>query len=184
MRYLLLIIVLSWVCCKAASQQVGIKNNVLWDGATVPNAGGEFALATHWTLDVWGAVDALDYGDDMQLKLYLLQPELRYWPCQKFEGSFWGLHVHGAHFNVGMFPFISSLERTVYRGNLYGAGLSYGYHFPLGKRWGLEMTVGVGYAYIDYQKYYCTYCAEPRGKGVKHYLGPTRAGISLIYLIK
>ena len=79
---------------------------------------------------------------------------------------------------------ISELKHTVYRGNLYGGGLSYGYHFAFGKRWGLELTLGIGYAWLDYKEYYCTYCAELRGKKNRHYLGPTRAGVSLIYFIK
>lgn len=184
MRFVVLLVIFSHVFSLARAQHIGVKNNLLWDGAVVPNAGVEFALSSRWTLDVWGAVNAWDYPNDMQMNLYLLQPEVRYWPCQKFEGHFFGLHGHAAHFNVGMMPFIPRLERTVYRGNLYGGGLSYGFHYPFGKRWGVEFTIGVGYAYIGYEEFYCTYCAESRGKKHKHYLGPTRAGISLIYFIK
>ena len=103
----------------------------------------------------------------------------------EIRGSiFFGIHAHAAHFNVGLISFISELKHTVYRGNLYGGGLSYGYHFAFGKRWGLELTLGIGYAWLDYKEYYCTYCAELRGKKNRHYLGPTRAGVSLIYFIK
>lgn len=184
MRYIWLVIIISNVCAGVCAQHIGIKNNLLWDGVTVPNGGLEFAMGRHWTLDAWGAVNAWDYKGNMQLNLFLLQPEVRYWPCQKFEGHFFGLHGHAAHFNVGMIPFIPNLEHTVYRGNLYGGGLSYGYHYAFGKRWGLEFTLGIGYAYLNYEEFYCTYCAESRGKKTRHYLGPTRAGVSLIYFIK
>ena len=184
MRYVVLILLLGHVCFQANAQHIGVKNNLLWDAGVVPNAGVEFALSSRWTLDVWGSVNAWNYPGNAQMNLYLLQPEVRFWPCQKFEGHFFGVHAHAAHFNVGMIPFIPDLERQVYRGNLYGGGISYGYHLAFGKRWGVEFTIGAGYAYIDYEKFYCTYCAESRGKKVKHYLGPTRAGISLIYFIK
>lgn len=55
---------------------------------------------------------------------------------------------------------------------------------PSASAGGLELTLGIGYAWLDYKEYYCTYCAELRGKKNRHYLGPTRAGVSLIYFIK
>lgn len=184
MRYVLLLLFICNASPNAFAQHVGIKNDVLWDAAMMPNLGVELSMNRHVTVDLWGGGECWNYTNGTQLKLYLFQPELRYWPCQKFEGHFFGIHAHAAHFNVGLISFISELKHTVYRGNLYGGGLSYGYHFAFGKRWGLELTLGIGYAWLDYKEYYCTYCAELRGKKNRHYLGPTRAGVSLIYFIK
>lgn len=164
MRYVLLLLFICNASPNAFAQHVGIKNDVLWDAAMMPNLGVELSMNRHVTVDLWGGGECWDYTNGTQLKLYLFQPELRYWPCQKFEGHFFGIHAHAAHFNVGLISFISELKHTVYRGNLYGGGLSYGYHFAFGKRWGLELTLGIGYAWLDYKEYYCTYCAELRGK--------------------
>ena len=71
-------------------------------------------------MDVWGAYNAWKYPDDMRLNLYLIQPEVRFWPCRKFEGHFFGVHGHYGHFNIGMIPFISGLKDHVLRGDLYG----------------------------------------------------------------
>jgi hypothetical protein len=54
----------------------------------------------------------------------------------------------------------------------------------LGNRWGLEATVGVGYAYLDYDKYPCAKCGRKIGSASEHYFGPTKAGITLIFMIK
>jgi len=42
----------------------------------------------------------------------------------------------------------------------------------------------VGYAYLDYEKNRCTDCKKKLGEESAHYFGPTRAGISLIYMLK
>ena len=82
----------------------------------------------------------------MKLNLYLIQPELRYWPCRKFEGHFLGVHGHYAYYNVGQIPFFSGMEDIIYRGDLYGGGITYGYHWVLGDRFSIEAVIGGGYA--------------------------------------
>ena len=59
-----------------------------------------------------------------------------------------------------------------------------GFEFGLGKRWNLEATLGFGYVYTNYDKYDCATCGKFRGSQDKHYFGPTKAGISIIYMIK
>ena len=41
-----------------------------------------------------------------------------------------------------------------------------------------------GYIYTNYDKYECATCGKFKGSQDKHYFGPTKAGISLIYIIK
>lgn len=60
----------------------------------------------------------------------------------------------------------------------------HGYSWLLGKRWNLEATVGLGYIYSKYDKYECATCGKFKGNRDKHYFGPTKVGISLIYIIK
>ena len=116
--------------------------------------------------------------------LYLIQPELRYWPCRKFEGHFLGVHGHYAYYNVGQIPFFSGMEDIIYRGNLYGGGITYGYHWVLGDRFSIEAVIGGGYARMEYDKYRCAGCGERMGHYKRNYFGPTRAGVSLIYFIR
>lgn len=70
------------------------------------------------------------------------------------------------------------------RGWATGIGISYGYTWILGKRWNLEANIGAGYIYTKYDKYECKTCGRFKGNQKKHYFGPTKAGISLIYIIK
>ena len=58
------------------------------------------------------------------------------------------------------------------------------YDWVLGNRWGLEATVGAGYAYLDYDMYPCAKCGRKIGGETQHYFGPTKAGITLIFMVK
>ena len=165
-------------------QQTALKTNLLFLATTTPNAGVEIALSDRLTLDLWGAYNAWKFPNDMKLNLYLIQPELRYWPCQKFEGHFVGVHGHYGHFNIGQIPFISGLKEHILRGDLYGGGVTYGYHWAVGDRWGFEAMIGAGYVRLDYTKYRCTACAEAVGRYTRTYFGPTRIGLSAIYFLR
>lgn len=165
-------------------QQTALKTNALFWATTTPNAGVEMAITHNITVELWGAYNAWKYPDDMKLNLYLLQPEVRYWFCRKYEGHFVGVHGHYGHFNIGQIPFISRLKEYVLRGDLFGGGVSYGYHWALGDRWGIEATLGVGYAYMKYDKLRCADCGEREGSYTRTYFGPTRIGVSFIYFLR
>ena len=142
------------------AQQTALKTNTLFWATTTPNVGVEFGITRQITLDLWGAYNAWKFSNDMKLNMYLFQPEVRYWFCRKFEGHFVGVHGHWGHFNIGQIPFISGLKDHILRGDLYGGGVTYGYHWALGERWGLEAMIGAGYAYMRYDKFRCADCGE------------------------
>ena len=179
-----------------------------------------------------------------KLKHFMLQPELRWWTCEKFNGHFFGAHLHGGLFDVGAltlpfgwgdydndgvkskdvyfreqvggqyqyykgteyklasYPSSYPDKQTNYYNGYYnadrdgiytnsfegwfiGLGVSYGYHWVIAPRFSMEFTIGVGYAYLNYDKTRCTDCKVVIDKGEStHYVGPTRAGISLIYMLK
>ena len=65
-----------------------------------------------------------------------------------------------------------------------GGGISYGYHLLLSNRWSLEANIGAGYIRLHYDKFRCETCGEKVGTENRNYFGPTKAAISLIFLIK
>lgn len=165
-----------------------LKSNLLYDLTTTVNLGVEIGLAPKWSIDIPVNYNAWKYGDDTRLRHWGVQPEVRYWFCNRFDGWFVGLHGHYAEFNVGGLPdwsFISeNMQKNRYEGHLYGGGISAGYAFILKKRWSLEATVGLGYAHLVYDKYPCAECGTSMGRKTKDYFGPTKVGLSLIFMIK
>ena len=166
-----------------------VKTNLLYDATSTLNLGVEFGLGHRWTLDISGNYNPWTFSGNRKMKHWLVQPEVRWWSCTRFSGHFVGLHAHGGGYNWGgMLPWAirpgSDLRDYRYQGWLVGAGVSYGYHWVLGNRWGLEATVGAGYAYLDYDMYPCAKCGRKIGGETQHYFGPTKAGITLIFMVK
>ena len=249
---------------KLFAQDMALKTNLLYDATTTINLGYEVALNHKTTLDIWvnynpwtlghkwvgieGAGPSFVEQRESKLKHLMVQPEVRWWLCEKFNGHFLGAHLHGGIFNVGAMKmpfdwgrykgadgeFLGSYPETLttadgnkvkgiqykrgtapyqgmvnkfgkeyannqivyanadrdgiyvnsYEGWFIGAGISYGYHWVLSSRFSMEFTIGVGYAYLNYEKTRCTDCKQVIGDEVTHYFGPTRAGISLVYMLK
>lgn len=165
--------------------KLGIKSNLAYLATTTPNAAIEFGLTKKWTLDVSIAYNPFKLQEGGINLFWFAQPEARYWFCQRFEKHFVGLHAMYGQFNLGQVDFLTTtFKEHRYDGWGAGGGLSYGYHLPMGKRWAWEFTVGAGYVYLEYDKYRCYDCDEYMGKKNRHYFGPTRAGVSLIFMMK
>ena len=77
------------------AQSVAVKSNVLADAFLNPNLGIEVGLAPKWTLDVTGQFNAWMLSHDRHWKHWVVQPEARYWFCDRFSGHFVGAHIHG-----------------------------------------------------------------------------------------
>ncbi|MCC8094572.1 MAG: DUF3575 domain-containing protein [Tannerellaceae bacterium] len=169
------------------SQEVTIGTNLLYWGTTSPNLSVETALSKKTTLELTGAYNPFNLGEHKKFKHWKIQPELRLWNCEKFVGSFFGIHGFYSEFNVGGINFpgkiLSGLKENRYQGYTAGGGISYGYQWYLSPHWNLEAMIGVGYAYIHYDKYECKNCGRHLKTSHKHYVGPTRVGVSLIYLL-
>lgn len=187
MKKILWLISFLWFSCSVYSQTVGVKTNALYWATTTPNIGAEVALGSKTTLDLLLGYNPWNSGSK-RLKHRLYQPEFRYWTCEAFNGHYFGVHAHYAYYNVGgvKLPFgvFKKLEDNRYQGRLYGAGISYGYQWILGNHWNLEAALGAGYTYFSYDKYQCVKCGGWKGKENKHFFGPTKASVSLIYILK
>lgn len=182
-RILLSIIASAAFISVVDAQTIAVKSNLLYDATTTINLGAEVALTPKLTLDLSGNYNPWEFSENKKLKHWLVQPELRYWLCNKFNGHFLGVHAHYGEFNMGGIKMLG-MEDHRYEGNLIGAGLSYGYQWILNPRWSIEASLGVGYAYLDYKKYNCEKCGDYLGSYKKNYFGPTKVAVSLIYIIK
>lgn len=176
-RHLLLLVltVLFGLNLPMKAQDVAVKTNALYWLTTTPNIGVEAAVADRWTVEVTGAYNPWTFKDDKKLRFWLVQPEAKYWFCEKFEGHFIGIHAHGA-------LFYSTLAHKRRDGYLAGGGISYGYDWIVSPHFNIEAELGLGYAHIWYKESECVPCIKGQVKKTTNYFGPTKAAISLIYL--
>lgn len=165
-----------------------VKTNTIYWASATPNLAFEVGLAPKWTLDVQGGYNPFTFSEGKKTKHWLVQPEVRWWTCERFNGHFFGLHAHGGTFNMGgkeLLPgAFKALKDNRYQGEYYGGGLSYGYHWILKRRWSIEAEIGVGYTHMRYDKYDCGNCGTWRGEEKKNFVSVTKAAVSLIYVIK
>lgn len=173
----------------AFAQKVVVKNNLLYDALLTPNLSLEIGLGRKTTFDLQVGLNPFkENADDKKFKHILVQPEFRYWFCERFNGWFLGVHALGGRYNVGNYKMPLGLFKEVrdarYEGWFVGAGAGIGYQWVLSRRWSVEAEVGAGYVYADYDKYRCGQCGTRLKSGTGDYFGVTKAALSLVYVIK
>lgn len=187
-----IVLLLALFCCAAAhGQKAAVKSNLLYDATATINLGAEVGLAPRWTFDLSGNFNAWNFSHNRKWKHWLVQPEARYWFCDRFSGHFLGAHLLGGEYNVGgihnhisiLRTDFSNLSEHRYQGWFVGAGIAYGYAWILGRHWNLEAELGVGYIYTKYDRFQCAGCGKKVAEDQPHhYIGPTKAAINLVYL--
>lgn len=193
MKKILKAVVFVWAVLAALpgfAQRVGVKTNLLYDATATINLGVEVGVAPRWTVDVSGNLNAWNIKGH-RWRHWMVQPEARYWFCERFQGNFIALHAIGGYYNWGnmsgwkdfLGSDFSEMKGSRFQGWGAGAGVGFGHAWVLGKHWNIEGEIGVGWIYTRYDKYPCTECGtKERSNAVHNYVGPTKAAVSLIYL--
>lgn len=172
---------------------MGIKSNLLYDALLVPNIGAEFRLGRHlsiygeWMYAWWDRNARHRYW-----RVYGGDIGLRWW----FGGKSQVRALSGHHLGLygGILTFDFELGDNGYMGGKPGgtlwdrwimnSGIEYGYSLPVGRRLNIDFSIGIGYLGGHYIKYYpfdndYYYDKEYRMR----YFGPTKAEISLVWII-
>lgn len=162
-----------------------LKTNLLYDAALVPNIGAEIYLGKNWSLSAnamyaWWSNDSKHYywrirGGEVEARWWFGKSARR----KPLTGHHLGLYGQMVTYDI-------ELGGKGYLGErwTYGAGLSYGYSLPIAKRLNLDFGIGLGYLggkYMEYTPYKDCYMWEATKQ--RHWFGPTRAEISLVWLI-
>ena len=164
---------------------IGVKNNMLYDAAIVPNIGAEFyvgkniSVVANWMYSWWKDDKTAwywrTYGGDLGV---------RYW----FGKAAKEKPLTGHH--VGLYGQIITYDFEVGgRGYLadrwtFGGGIEYGYSLPVARRFNIDFTIGAGYLGGEFKEYlpidghYVWQATKYR-----RWIGPTKAEISLVWLI-
>ncbi len=163
----------------AAAQRIGLKTNALYWAAATPNIGVEFRLNRHLTLNVEGAYNYLKVKQ-YSTRAMAFYPEMRWWfSARPQAGHFVGVMALAADYKL-------NLDGKHHNGDAFGAGVTYGYAFVLGKRWGLETTAGLGLARVREKKWNSSKGeAAPKYANNTRWLpAPLKLGVTFTYLIR
>lgn len=175
-----------------------LKTNLLYDLATIVNLSAEVPFTIHgerfsilyqqhfpwWS---WGEND-----NEYCIRFLSMGGELRWWFNPKHHaatvsrterdclaGWFAGVYGMGGKWDFQW------KQDICHQGEFWSAGLSIGYAMPVCRWANMEFSLSAGYASIPYRGYrptddYSLLVSDPDKHGTWHYIGPTKAEISLV----
>ena len=161
---------------QARNRLLSLSSNLLSLGSTTLNIGGEIPVAPEVTFYLSGSYNPWNLGKKKKIRQLIASPEIRRWFRVRDKEYYAGVHSFYGIYNAGGF---SGDYR--YEGSLFGAGISYGHRWRIGQRWSAEVSVGAGYARLQYKKYHNCRCGPLEGSYGKNYWGLTKAGVFVIY---
>lgn len=170
-----------------------IRTNMLFDALAVPNIGAEFYLGKNFSVGAnwmygWWDCDRRHrywriYGGDINA---------RYWFGSAAEDK----PLTGHHIGVyaGILTYDFEWGGTGYMGGRPGhnlwdrfqvnAGIEYGYSLPVARHINIDFTIGFGYMTGLVEKYMpMNGCYYWESTNRKSWLGPTKAEVSLVWLL-
>ena len=176
LRFFSIGILLCLCALHAQAQNVAFKTNALLWATTTTNIEAEVGLSNKSSLALMGAYNPWTFKVDKMMHTWAVQPEYKYWFCERFEGHFIGVHAHGAQFFGGF-------HSKRYDGYLVGAGVSWGYDWILSRHWNIEAQIGFGINYTWYKESDRLPCYKCGIDKDKTFFSPTKLAISLVYVL-
>lgn len=161
-----------------------LKTNLLFDAASVLNVEVEIPLGQRWSLNA----EYMFPWWQWLSKHYTIQTlsgnlEGRYWLGDRMrkgllEGFFVGAYGGGGYYDI-------QLGGKGWQGEFYIAiGASVGYTHRIGRRLGMEYSIGLGYMHTKYREYDpADDCKVWRKDGRWSYFGPTKIKVSLVWML-
>ena len=170
-----------------------IRTNMLYDVAAVPNIGVEFYLGKN-----------ISVGANWQYAWWKTDRKHRYWRTYGGDVNVRWWFGNSAHekpltgHHLGVYGQILTYDfewggkgylggkpgGTLWDKMNWGVGLEYGYSLPVAKHFNIDFTLGVGYLTGEYQEYRpVDGCYVWQATKQRHWFGPTKAEISLVWLI-
>jgi hypothetical protein len=168
-----------------------LRTNLLYDAALIPNLGLEFSLgrgwslATNWAWAWWSRRQSNRYW-----RVFGGEFNLRRWfgSRKPLTGHHIGVYAEALTYDIMLTSDHGYLGGCPGGGMLchpsWNIGAEYGYACPIARRWNLDFTLGLGYFWGNYYQYTAidTHYVW-QGTKQKRWLGPTKAEVSLVWLL-
>lgn len=168
-----------------------VKTNLLSGAFLSPSLSLEFPLVNEqWTFEFTGEVCLWDAWDEQKWQHWTVSPAMRYWFKESFNQWSVDMHLLGGQLEFGpmnrnlptFYGKMSDMFHFRYQGFFMGGGFGLGYDWQFSKHFSLAAEIGVGYIYMNTDKYRCYDERDlVRSDMGYHYFGPTKAEINIAY---
>ncbi len=149
-RLLLTFTIFLAIANASRAQQIAIKTDAAADACFVPNLNAELVTGNKTSVNMTMQYAYHCFGTNIQS--FSVMPEFRYWfGGRPLTNVFAGVSVMGGSYKNPSDN--DRVDKKSFRGNVGGAGLTFGYVWDLGKsnRWVMELHAGLG-VYFYHQK--------------------------------
>lgn len=160
-----------------------VKTNAVGWGMLAMNMAVEYDVSRAVSVVLPVYYSPFNYGN-RKLRTFCVQPGVRYW-FERVDGLFAGAHVGVATYNYAKKGSTYRYQDSDADSPLFNIGVDTGYRLPLDKyhRWCVEFSLGLGYAYLHYDRFFNI----PNGAYVdtctKNFFGIDHVGVSFGYRI-
>lgn len=155
-----------------------LKSNLIYDAMLAPSLEIEYVINDRWSAGVETSIAWWHNNNKPWFyQIATLIPEVRY----RIDAR-----KHGHYHSVGLFGgagwYDLEYKKTGYQGELWMAGLSYSYSFPINKLLGFEAGAGLGFMSAKYEEYlpmdgHYAYQQTTR----TNFFGPLRLKFALVF---
>lgn len=165
-----------------------VKTNLLFDAVSALNVEVEVPLDRRWSLAAewvfpWWLWEKKQYA----LEVLSGSVELRRWFGDRYReelmtGWFAGVYAGGGYYDV-------EWKTKGFQGEFFTVGLTGGYAHKICRDWRMEYSLGLGYLGSKYREYAPEKGSDDRwhlirrGDGNFNWIGPTKAKVSLVWMI-
>ena len=160
-----------------------LKTNLLADVAGAFNGEIEIPVGPRWSVDAeWMAPWWLSRKNTWCYEMLSFTAEGRYWLGDRQEKEMLQGWFTSVYANTGKYDF-QNREKGM-QGVFWNAGVGCGYAWNIGKGWGMEAMLGIGYLHTRYEQYNPKedYSILAYRQTLKtQWFGPTRAKLSIYY---
>lgn len=155
-----------------------IKTNALALAGTIANIGAEVTVGSSVSIDLPLYYSPYDLAKGTKFRILSLRPSVRYWfCCACYGGWFLGAGAQATWFNIATGGALRYQDNRA----VLGVGVTAGYAWYFSCHFGMEASLGAGYASVSYDTFENVPNGAYTGSRKRNYWGLTDASISLFY---
>ena len=167
------------LCGSVSAQELAVSTNVVdYANFGTVNVEASYGFARHWSAVAAAKYNPFSFRDgELLSRQRLFALGARYWPWHIYSGWWVAGKAQYQEYNTG-----GIVSQDTSEGDRWGASLSGGFTYMLGRHFNLDFGAGLWAGYDRYVTYACPNCGRFTGSGEKFFLLPNDIIVALTYV--